>query len=304
MTNFGGALSFARAAAQVYEHYGIKVSESGLRETTQRHGRAMWEEMSEVGELPLQGVPVLLGECDGSMIPVVRLAAGVGDGRQRRLVSWREVKLSLAGVPGSSQRQYGASLGGPAEAGEQWRGAVLRAGGGRNTRLHCVGDGAGWISRQVAEQFGGAGRYLVDFYHVSEYVGACGEACGGGGGVGEWLREQQERLKRNEIEEVLGELAGKVEEVGQPRAASPVRVCLEYLGSRREQLDYAGALREGLPIGSGEIESGHRTVIQERLKISGAWWSERGAEAMLGLRLCLANGRWEQYWSEQWQLRN
>jgi hypothetical protein len=27
-----------------------------------------------------------------------------------------------------------------------------------------------------------------------------------------------------------------------------------------------------LPIGSGEIESGHRYVFQNRLKISGAWW--------------------------------
>lgn len=35
------------------------------------------------------------------------------------------------------------------------------------------------------------------------------------------------------------------------------------------------------PIGSGEIEAGHRHVIQERLKISGAWWLEQTTEGML-----------------------
>jgi hypothetical protein len=238
------------------------------------------------------------------MIPVVRIAAGAGDGRQRREVSWREVKLSLAGLPGSAAREYGASLGGPAEAGAQWRAAVVRAGGGSQTKIHCVGDGAPWIVRQVGEQFGEQGSYLVDFYHVSEYLGACGATCGGAEGGSEWLRKQQRRLKRNEIEEVLEELRGHEEEGGRKREESPVRVCLGYLRERREQLDYAGALAQGLPIGSGEIESGNRAVIQERLKISGAWWSEGGAEGMLGLRLWRANGKWGEYWEQQWQLRN
>ena len=44
---------------------------------------------------------------------------------------------------------------------------------------------------------------------------------------------------------------------------------------RKDQLNYKGAIAAGLPIGSGEIESSHRFVIQERLKIPGAWWQKR-----------------------------
>ena len=57
-----------------------------------------------------------------------------------------------------------------------------------------------------------------------------------------------------------------------------------------------GALRQGLPIGSGEIESAHRYVIQKRLKLSGAWWTPDHVEAMLALRLNRANSEWQAYW--------
>ena len=62
------------------------------------------------------------------------------------------------------------------------------------------------------------------------------------------------------------------------------------------QFDYRSALDAGLPIGSGEVESGHRYVIQDRLKIAGAWWKEDNAEKMLALRVVRANNDWEAYW--------
>jgi hypothetical protein len=36
-------------------------------------------------------------------------------------------------------------------------------------------------------------------------------------------------------------------------------------------------LRRGLPIGSGEIESGNRSVLHARLKLGGAWWKAENA---------------------------
>jgi hypothetical protein len=51
-----------------------------------------------------------------------------------------------------------------------------------------------------------------------------------------------------------------------------------------------------LPIGSGEIESAHRYLVQQRLKRPGAWWRPHNAEYMLALRLNRANRRWQHYW--------
>ncbi len=37
-------------------------------------------------------------------------------------------------------------------------------------------------------------------------------------------------------------------------------------------------------------------IIQERLKLPGAWWSPDHIETMLALRLNRANREWEAYW--------
>jgi hypothetical protein len=74
-----------------------------------------------------------------------------------------------------------------------------------------------------------------------------------------------------------------------------VRECVRYLQARREQLGYTGALAAGLPIGSGLIESGHRHVVQARLKKLGAWWYDNHTRAMLALRVTRANGDWTRY---------
>ncbi len=69
-----------------------------------------------------------------------------------------------------------------------------------------------------------------------------------------------------------------------------------YLRNRPGQFDYSRALAAELPIGSGKIESAHRYIIQERLKIPGAWWTIDNADKMLALRIVRANGNWKTYW--------
>ena len=62
-------------------------------------------------------------------------------------------------------------------------------------------------------------------------------------------------------------------------------------------LDYAHALAHDLPVGSGLIESGHRHVIQARIKKAGAWWTSVNVHAMCQLRALRANRQWDLYWS-------
>jgi len=46
-------------------------------------------------------------------------------------------------------------------------------------------------------------------------------------------------------------------------------------------------------IGSGAIESAHRTVVQKRMKQSGQRWSSAGAQNMLNLRVTYMNEKWD-----------
>ena len=53
---------------------------------------------------------------------------------------------------------------------------------------------------------------------------------------------------------------------------------IEYYESNIARMDYVNYLTIGSGlIGSGAIESAHRTVIQKRMKQSGQRWSKRGS---------------------------
>jgi hypothetical protein len=213
-------------------------------------------------------------------------------------LSWREAKLSLAHAQGSCTPVYAGSIeGGVEEAGRRLLSCAVRAGFGANSRVHAVGDGAPWIVGQIEQQFGDQGRYLIDFYHVCEYLAAASEALAPDPAArSAWMETQKEALKGGRLDAVLRALAGCCEPPEVDDEHAPVRTCHRYLGARADQLNYRHALAEGLPIGSGEIESAHRYVAQQRLKRPGAWWRVEHAEHMLALRINRINRDWDAYW--------
>jgi hypothetical protein len=227
------------------------------------------------------------------MIPIVEVSEQSPDQRKGKELLWREVRLCLAREKESATPVYGATLSSVGLAGELWRQTAQAAGSGSKTKVHGVGDGAEWITRQFREQFGDQGTYLLDFWHVSEYLAGAATIIQPNKAV-EWRHRQQGRLLENKSDQVLRALAAHVEPQDQKEA--PVRTAYGYLSERTNQLDYAGARAADLPIGSGEIEGGHRHVIQERLKLTGCWWKQPNAEAMLGLRVARANCLWDSYW--------
>ena len=249
-----------------------------------------------------RGVRQLIGEMDGTNVPIVIIPEiskknRAIDRRKLRQVGWREARLSLARRPESVTARYRATMGGVDEAGKQLKACFDEAGGGDCSQLHCVGDAAGWIINQVEQRFRDQASYLIDFFHVSEYLSAAAEEI-----VGDkkqwWLNKQQEKMKENRVSEVIRSLKKALKRGEKEASESAVRKCERYLSNHEQYFDYKGALEKGLPIGSGEIEGGHRWVIQKRLKLSGAWWKEGNAEKMLALRVVRANGEWQSYWNE------
>ena len=218
------------------------------------------------------------------------------DRRKTRQVQWREARLSLAHQRDSKKVTYAANFKGVEETGQQLLDCVIKAGAGNQTRIHCVGDGASWILSQVHEQLGTQATYLIDFYHLCEYLEAAAKATPGD--HSQWLSLQKQRMKDHQVRRVLYSLGLFTESPQVPDDQAPVRACYRYIDNRPGQFNYKEASRLGLPIGSGEIESGNRHVIQDRLKRPGAWWAEQNVQPMLNLRTLRANGNWESYWQE------
>jgi Uncharacterised protein family (UPF0236) len=307
LTDFGADVPFAEAVRKMREHYGLEVSVSAVREITESHGERMREQQEDqlIGHLgPQVGWERMITQADGSLVPIVRNDAAAGavgvDRRKQKELIWREARLCLAHEPGQLTARYAATLGDVEATGARWLDCVARAGAGAKTQIHCVGDGAAWIALQAQHRFGPQASYLVDFYHVSEYLSAAAASIAPTGRTA-WRHRQQARLKENELAAVLAELRPHLEAEQTPDTEAPVRACHRYLSNQREHLDYRSALSQNLPIGSGEVESGHRYVIQARLKRAGAWWKEENAEKMLALRVTRANGEWEAYWQRQRQ---
>jgi hypothetical protein len=302
ITDFAADQPFAQAQIKLREHYGFEIGESTIQRIAFGHAQSMFE-ANPAASRSFPNTPGrhrdIIAETDGGMIPIVEPDAGQKDKRKGKTLLWREAKISLAHAKGSRTPVYSGTIAGGVEtAGRQLFDCAVRAGFGAESRVHAVGDGAPWIVAQVEEQFGAQGSYLIDFYHVCEYLSEAAKSVAPDpAGRDAWMSAQKDALKTGRAEAVLQALAGHVEapEVAQDQA--PVRRCHRYLSARRNQLNYQEALANDLPIGSGEIESAHRYIAQQRLKLPGAWWRVDHADYMLALRINRKNGDWDAYWA-------
>lgn len=298
MTDFGADNPFGKVSSKLREHYGIEMSTSTIRLITLSHGEMMYEQQQEIKkEVPKEaGVDVQIGEIDGCMIPIMTPNEDSADKRKKKTLGWQEGRLAIVHEEGSLSPQFSATFAGSVDdAGEGWKKSAINAGFGSQTQFHSVGDGAVWIENQVKDKFGSQGSYLLDFYHVCEYLADASKSCVEINPKA-WVDIQKKHLKNNDYQIVIDNLFPYIEESHIEESKAPVRACHRYLSNRTHQLDYKGAIEKGLPIGSGEIESAHRYVIQKRLKLSGAWWKASNVDPMLSLRVVRENGEWEDYW--------
>ncbi|MCF6314346.1 MAG: UPF0236 family protein [Verrucomicrobiales bacterium] len=253
---------------------------------------------------------IQITQIDGSMVPIVDFARAEdvldpdkkADKRKRRQCQWKEIRVCSTRDPSKADARYGVSFGGVLEAGLMMRMNCEQEGMDENTYIHGVGDGASWIADQFEKQFGTQGSFLLDFYHTGDYLGAASESCVHSKTPAEkkkWMDRQKKRLKENQHGQVLKTLEKFKESDGVADANAPVRQCWRYLKNRQDQLDYQGAIAQDLPIGSGEIESAHRHLIQQRLKLSGAWWLKETASNMAQLRVTRANQLWDAFWNQK-----
>lgn len=299
ITDFGADHGFGQVPKKLQEHYGITIPVSTVRKITEGHGKDMREQQEWVS-LPVStpGCRQQIGEIDGSMVPIATIGAEAGDKRKHKTLQWQEARLVLVHAQGSVTPKFAATFGGSVEeSGQALLSCAVAAGFGTNTQVHGVGDGAVWIAEQFAATFGPQASYLVDFYHVGDYLAEAAKICAPDAPHA-WMETQKQRLKNNDGTEVLLQLCDYVEAEEVDNDHAPVRACVRYLSNRPHHLDYKGALEKGLPIGSGEIESAHRYVIQQRLKLPGAWWKADNVEPMLALRVVRANEDWDKYWGQ------
>ena len=159
-----------------------------------------------------------------------------------------------------------------------------------------MGDGAEWIWNLAAQHFPGA-ILIVDLYHARQHLWELARRLypNDEGKQKAWMKVHQKRLlDKGKIEKLVGVL--RALKSSNPEVAEKIRTEADYFERNAERMRYPKFRRQHLFVGSGVIEAGCKTVIASRLKRSGMFWTVRGANAILALRCCHLNGRFEDYW--------
>ncbi len=153
-----------------------------------------------------------------------------------------------------------------------------------------IGDGAKWIWNWAEDNYPGAIQ-ILDFYHAKEklvlfarHQWQCDEQ------RRSWIKEQCDKLLNDELEKVLSCIRSCRARNEEARTAKAKLI--DYYIEHDDRMQYKTYRDQGLLIGSGPIEAAHRSVIQQRMKLSGQRWSIPGAQAMANLRCYKCSGAW------------
>lgn len=142
------------------------------------------------------------------------------------------------------------------------------------------------------------GPQILDFFHATEHLGAAVAAAYGDSTLE--TRYTFERLRERLLLEDDG-AAAVIRAVARLRTKFPkrerIQQVLTYLRKNRHRMQYAKWKREGFMIGSGVVEAACKTLVAQRLKLSGMRWSPRGAQAILTMRGWDQSERFEQGWA-------
>jgi hypothetical protein len=74
--------------------------------------------------------------------------------------------------------------------------------------------------------------------------------------------------------------------------ARPVEAAIRYFRARLERMNYADARRQGLPIGSGNVEATCKSLVTVRMNRPGARWKHPTGDEVLQLRALQLSDRW------------
>ena len=167
---------------------------------------------------------------------------------------------------------------------------------GRAGQMVFLGDGAAWVWEAARINFPSA-ICILDFYHAFEHLG---ELCTALKGKEPPAQTRTTRWAKEMKKGAIGKIITKAQKViDQGNAADAVEAGkqIEYFRKNQHRMRYDHYRRAHLFIGSGVVEAGCRTVIGQRLKNSGMFWSEAGAQNVIDLRCALLGGHFDADWN-------
>ena len=276
---------YERCNEVIREFTDVEVSTTQIYRLTDKYGTELEKEVSKQTVLPpLKKQEALYVQADGSML--LTREEGYKEVKVGRIFKSSDCMHSGQKAGWIKTSQYVAHLGSSKEFTDQMDPLIESYGKGGN-QLIFVSDGAIWIKHWIEDAFPGAVS-ILDYYHACEHLHQFSSTQFSDKHQEKiWVSEQKELLLQSEVLKVIEnieKLAANSKEAQQ---------LIVYYQSNQERMDYKRYQQLGCGIiGSGAIESAHRTVVQKRMKQSGQRWSIPGAQHMLNLRVIRKNRQW------------
>lgn len=279
--------SYEKGSEIAKQLLGVELNQTKIYRLTDGMGERVGQWLAEEDlreKLPQDGV--VYAQMDGSMVLT-------------RESSWKEAKLGRVFGASSIYEQsehrnwlkdseYVAHLGGHTEF-ENKMSEILDEYADRGEDLVFINDGARWQWKWIDAEYPQATQ-ILDFYHAMEHIGAFVSLVQSKAVKSQWLEELGHCLK-NEGVQACWERIDKLECRTKTQIEEKQKL-KTYIDNNRQRMNYPAFIKRKLLIGSGAIESAHRTVIQRRMKLAGQRWSEKGAKNMLNLRTLNMSGYW------------
>lgn len=295
---------------------GLEVTTKSVERTAEAIGDDIAQgEQREIQRAVQLDLPIVIGEpvsilyvqMDGTGVPVVKKETmgrqGKTDGQPAHT---REAKLGAIftqttwdqeGYPirDPDSTTYTGAIETAEEFGKRLYVEAWKRGWSRAQKKVVMGDGAEWIWNLAEQHFPGAVQ-IVDLYHARQHLWDLARRLYPKDEVGQkaWMKVHQKRLlDKGKIEKLVDALRSI--HSTNPEVAEKIRTEADYFERNTDRMRYPKFRRQHLFVGSGVIEAGCKTVIGSRLKRSGMFWTVRAANAILALRCCHLNGRFEDY---------
>jgi hypothetical protein len=170
----------------------------------------------------------------------------------------------------------------------------IRRGADHVRQLTILGDGAAWIWNTVAAKFPEATQ-IVDLFHAREHIHDLARSLEFmlGDQKDAWLASRLNDLDFGHIDGICA--AARVYPLTGVKK-DEIETALGYFENNAPRMRYHWFRQCGLFVGSGAVEAGCKTVIGQRLKLSGMHWTIRGADAVTALRCEQASCPDERIW--------
>lgn len=319
MAVVGSETSFEQGRQQLELLAGIEVTAKAVERQAEalgadieagQRGQIQRAKQLELPEVCAPSVPLLYIEMDGTGVSVVGAEtadrAGKVEGQPART---REVKLGCVFTQTTTDDQgrplrdedsttYTAAIETAEEFGLRLYTEAWRRGWCRANKKVIIGDGAVWIWNLADQHFPGAVQ-IVDLYHARQHLWELSAKLfpAAGRGRKRWTARRLEQLDQGKIEALVKGLRRV-----NPASEELVRLLVneaDYFERNAARMRYAVFRGQKLFVGSGVVEAGCKTVIGDRLKRSGMFWSVDGANAIIALRCSRLSGRFEDYWESR-----